>query len=331
MKIPRRKFITLLGAAAAPLLAPRAARAQQSAMPLIGVLNARPRDDAPHFIAAFHQGLKELGFVEGQNLAVEYRYADGNYTRLPALAAELVARRPTVMVSFGGSAGVLAVKAATTTIPIVFNVGVDPVALGLAASMNRPGGNLTGVNILTSELEAKRLELLREVAPGASLIGYLINPAFPDSERQIREGETAARALGRRLAIANASTDAEIDTAYAALVQQRVGAMLVGSDPFLSTRRDRLVALAAQHALPAIYQWREFAAAGGLMSYGTNLVDPYRQAGVYVGRILKGEKPADLPIVQLAKVELVINMKTAKALGISFPLTLLGRADEVIE
>jgi putative ABC transport system substrate-binding protein len=197
--------------------------------------------------------------------------------------------------------------------------------------MNRPGGNLTGVNILTTELEAKRLELLREVAPGASLIGFLVNPAFPDSQRQVKEGETAARTLGRQIAIANASTEAEIDAAYAHLVQQRVGAMLIGSDPYLSTRRDKLVALAAQHALPAIYQWREFVAAGGLMSYGTNLVEPYRQVARYVGRILKGEKPADLPVVQLAKVELVINMKTAKTLGLTFPLTLLGRADEVIE
>jgi putative ABC transport system substrate-binding protein len=325
----RRQFITLLGGVAAAW--PIAAHAQQPALPVIGFLSARSPGESAQHVGAFRHGLNEAGYVEGQNVAIEYRWADGQYDRLPTLASELVARRVTIIAATGGNVSGLAAKAATRTIPIVFIVGNDPVNLGLVTSLNRPGGNLTGMSVFTTELGTKRLELLHELVPNASVIGLLINPHYQGATREAASVQAAAHGIGRQVVVLNASDDRDIDTAFMTLADQHLGALLIDADAFFVSRRDQLVALAARHAIPTIYDLRDFVAAGGLMSYGTSLTDAYRQVGVYAGRILKGAQPADLPVQQAVKVELAINLKTAKTLGLTFPITLLGRADEVIE
>jgi putative tryptophan/tyrosine transport system substrate-binding protein len=325
----RRDFITLLGGAAAAW--PFSLRAQQHAMPVIGFLNGASPDAWKPFVAAFHEGLGESGYVEGRNVAIEYRWAEGQYERLPALAADLVNRKMAVIVSTGGIAAALAAKAATTTIPIVLTIGGDPVKLGLVASLNRPGGNITGVNLFIPLMEGKRLGLLRELVPTATLIAVLLNPTNPAAAGQLRDAQEAARAIGPQIHILHASSESELDTALATAVQLRAGALLVAADPYFNSQRDRVIALAARHRIPAMYEQREHAIAGGLMSYGTNLADGYRQAGVYTARVLKGEKPADLPVMQSTKFEFVINLRTAKTLGIDVPPGLSARADEIIE
>ena len=324
----RRQFIGLVGGLAAW---PIAAHAQQPAMPVIGFLSGASSAPWGHLVAAFRQGLKETGYVEGQNVAIEFRWAEGHSDRLPEMAADLVRRRVAVIVSTAGAAAGLAAKAATATIPIVFSAGGDPVKLGLVASLNRPGGNVTGIVLLTSLMDAKRLGLLREMIPNATLIAVLMNPrgAFiADQTENIRAG---AHSVGQNITMLNASTESEIEVAFAALKSKGTQALLVSSDSFFNARREYLVALAARHVVPTIYEFREFAVAGGLMSYGTDLPEGYRQVGIYTGRILKGEKPADLPVYQVTKFELVINLKTAKALGLTVPQSLLIQADEVIE
>jgi putative ABC transport system substrate-binding protein len=323
----RRELLLLLGGAAT---APHALRAQQKTMPMIGFLGTdTPRPPAPA-VTALRQGLSETGYIEGRNVAIEYRFAEGFYDRFPALAADLVGRKVDVILA-AGDAAAFAAKNATLTIPIVFSVGRDPVETGLVASLARPGGNLTGFSMLVAELEPKLLELLSELVPQAAVIALLVNPNDPLAERMIQDMQDAARAKRVQLLIVQASTESEIDAAFATLVQMHVGALVAGTDPFFYGRREQLVALAARHAVPAIYGFREFAAAGGLISYAASLKAIYRQLGIYAGSILKGEKPADLPVQQPTTFELVVNLKTAKALGLTVPPSILARADEVIE
>jgi putative tryptophan/tyrosine transport system substrate-binding protein len=325
--VNRRELLILCAGMA--IAWPLAARAQQKAIPVIGFLGGTSPGPTAPFVAAFRQGLSETGYVEGQNLAIEYRWAEGRYDRLPALAADLVGRKVDVIAA-PGSNSALAAKSATSTIPIVF-AGGDPVAAGLVASLARPGGNLTGVSNIARELNPKRLELLSETVPHAGVIALLVNPIDVNTERVIGDVQEAARAKGRQLHILKASTENEIDAAFATLVQLHAGALLVSSDPFLNSRREQLITLAARHAVPAIYFERGFAAAGGLMSYGSSLTAAYRELGIYAGKILKGAKPADLPVQQPTTFELVVNLKTAKTLGLTVPPSILARADEVIE
>jgi putative tryptophan/tyrosine transport system substrate-binding protein len=326
--IGRRKFLATLGGAVAW---PLAARAQQAAMPVVGYLSSGTSAGFAHLVAAFRRGLGEGGYVEGRSVAIEYRWAEGHNDRLQELAADLVRRQVTAIIATGGAHPALAAKAATPTIPIVFTGGGDPVKYGLVASLGRPGGNATGVVNIETELIAKRFELLRELVPAAEMIGVLINPTTPIFDEQLLQIKQAARATGQPIHVVNASSERELDVAFADVIQRRVGALLIAGDPFFTSRRAQLATLAAQHAIPASYSFRDFPVAGGLMSYGADLADVHRQAGVYVSRILKGEKPADLPVQQPTKFELVINLKTAKALGIEVPPMLLARANEVIE
>jgi putative ABC transport system substrate-binding protein len=324
--VNRRELILLL---AGTMTAARAPRAEQKAMPVIGYLGNTSGPTAPN-MAAFHQGLSETGYVEGQNVAIEHRWAEGRYDRLPPLAADLVDRKVNVIATAGMPLA-LAAKSATSTIPIVFIIGTDPVEVGLVASLARPGGNLTGIAIMATELMPKRLELLSELVPQAGMIALLVNPSNASAEPQMREVQEAARAKGVQLRILKASTESEIDTAFASLVQLQAGALVVGTDLFFYNRREQLVALASRHTVPAIYEFRDFAATGGLISYGPSLAGTWRQVGVYVGRILKGAKPTDLPVQQPTTFELVVNLKTAQALGLTVPPSILARADEVIE
>ncbi len=328
----RRDLLTSLGGIAA---LPASTRAQQStqqpALPLIGFLSGASAAPFTHLVAAFRQGLGDTGFVEGQNVAIEYRWAENRYERLPEMAKELVRRRVTVLVASGGDRAALAAQAASASIPIIFSAGGDPVANGLVASLGRPGANLTGVSLLTTLLEAKRLSLLREALPAATRIGLLVNPGGAVVQSMVQESEQAARSLGVRLVVVKAEAESEFEPAFASLLQQRADALVVINSAFFNSRREQLVALSARHKLPTIYEFGEFARAGGLMSYGTHLGEMYRQIGVYTGRILKGAKPADLPVLQPTRFELVINLLTAKALGLAIPKTLLLRADELIE
>jgi putative ABC transport system substrate-binding protein len=323
----RREFITLLGGAVAAW--PFAAVAQQPAVPMVGFFRSSGRDLSMPFVNGFRQGLKEIGFVEGQNVAIEYRWADDHYDRLPALAADLAQRRVAAIIANQPAA--VAAKAATTTIPIVFVGGYDPVRLGLVASLNRPGGNVTGVSFVVNELEGKRLGLLRELMPRAAPIGALMNPDTPGSGFEAEALVTAGQTIGQQMRVLNVRTERDIDAAFATFAQMPAGAVYVAGDPFFVDQRDRIVALAARYALPTSYATRDFPEAGGLMSYGTSVTDAYRLAGIYTGRILKGVKPADLPVQQSTKFELVINLKTAKALGLTIPPSILASADEVIE
>ena len=323
----RREFITLLSGAAA--LWPLAARTQQPAMPVIGFLGPTTPDDFP-WSAAFREGLKESGYIDGQNVAIEYRWPEGRYDRLPTLAADLV-RRQVAVITAGGPPAARAAKGATSTIPIVFTSGDDPVEAGLVRSFNRPGGNVTGVHLFLTELNAKKLGLMHDLLPQLQAMAALLNPTSQNADPQSKELQAAGRALGLHIGIFNASSESEIDAAFTAIAQQRLGALIVGNDPFFFSRREQLVTLAGRHAIPVVYDLREFADAGGLMTYGTSLKSAYRQAGVYVGRILKGEKPADLPVLRSTKFEFVINLKAAKTIGLTFPPGLLAIADEVIE
>jgi putative ABC transport system substrate-binding protein len=324
----RREFITLLGGAAAW---PLAARAQQPTMPVIGFLNSESPAPYARHVAAFRSGLKDGGFVEGQNVAMEFRWAENQLERLPVLAADLVRRRVAVIAATGGSGSIVAAKAATTTIPIVFTTGGDPVSAGFVESLARPGGNVTGASFFSTGLGAKALGLLHQIAPQARIVGLLFNPSTLESARQPTDAQVAARALGLELLVLNATRDEEIDQAFATLLQRRAGVLVIGSDPFFGTRLDRLAELTKRYQIPATYFRREFPAAGGLMGYGSNPLDAYRQAGVYIGRILKGDKPGDLPVTQSTKFEFVLNLKTATALGLTIPPGVLAIADEVIE
>jgi putative tryptophan/tyrosine transport system substrate-binding protein len=326
--VKRREFIALLaGTATWPI----AARGQQPAMPVIGFLSSRSPGESANLVEAFRQGLRESGFVEGQNAAIAFRWAEGHYDRLPALAAELVELRVAVLFTAGGPPAAFAAKAATQTIPVVFSAALDPDRIGLVASLNRPGGNVTGMSFFPLEIAAKSVQLLKELLPAATLIGYLVNPSTPAAHLYGEEASNAAKALGIAVHILNASTESDLDEAFASLAKADAGGLVVPAEPFFDSQRDRIVALAARHAIPGIYGLREYAVAGGLMSYGASLPNAYRQGGIYVGRVLKGEKPADLPVQQATKYDLVLNLKTAKALGLTVPDRLLALADEVIE
>ena len=325
----RRKFLGVLGGAAAAW--PLAARAQQPTMPMIGFLHSGSSKGFSHLIAAVHHGLAETGYVEGQNISTQYRWADGRNDRLPELAADLVHRQPAVIIAMGSPNPALAAKAATTTIPIIFVTGTDPVESGLLTSINRPNANLTGVHMFGTLLNAKRQEQLHELVPKADLVAMLVNPTRASTPSELEEIRAATDKIGQPVHIFSVSTDQELEAAFATVVEQRIGGLIVHGDPFFTARRDQLVLLTTRHAIPTIFAWREFAASGGLMSYGMSLITAYRQAGIYVGRIIKGAKPADLPVLQPTTFELVINLKAAKALGLTVPPTLLARADEVIE
>jgi putative ABC transport system substrate-binding protein len=331
--VRRREFVRLLGSAAAASSVswPLAARAQQPTMPVIGFINSQSLDAVAHRLRGLHQGLKETGFVEGENVTIAYRFAENQNNRLPELAADLVRRQVAVIVTSQGIATALAIKAATTTIPIVFGVGDDPVKLGLVASLARPGGNATGINFFSVELAAKRLDLLRELVPGAARMAMLFNPTNSNAETTLREVQSAARAIGLQIQVVQASTSREIEAAFATFMRERPDALFVASDGFFSNRRVQLANLSVRHAIPAVFSARDFADAGGLASYGASMTDAARQIGVYAGRILKGAKPADLPVVQSTKLELVINAQTARMFGLTVPQTLLATADEVIE
>jgi ABC-type uncharacterized transport system substrate-binding protein len=324
----RREFITLLGGAAAW---PLAARAQQPAMPVIGFLSGRSPGEAALAVEAFRQGLGEIGYIEGRNVSIEYRWAEGRYDQLPALATELVGRQVAVIAATGGEASGLAAKSATATIPIVFTMGGDPVELGLVLGLNNPGGNVTGVTFIVGDIATKRLGLLRQLVPNATTITTLVNPNYPATSAEVRDVQAGARSLGLQIDVLNASTSREIDASLATFVSKRPDALFVGGDPFLLGQRDQIVSLAARHAVPTTYPQREYVDAGGLMSYGTSVPNGYRQAGFYTGRILRGAKPSELPVLQPTKLELAINLKTAKALGLDVPPNLLAIADEVIE
>ena len=326
-QLKRREFFSLLcGAATWPLVAHT-----QQLMPVIGFLSGRSAGEAASAVDAFREGLGKIGYIEGQNVTIEYRWAEGDYARFPALAAELVGRQVNVIAATGGEGSGLAAKAATETIPIVFTVGGDPVELGLVVSLNKPGGNVTGVTLIVGDIATKRLGLLRQLVPHATMIAMLVNPNFPPASAELRDVQAAARTIGLQIDVVTASTSREIDVAFASFVGKRPDALFVGGDPFLLGQRDQIVSLVAHHVVPATYAQREFVAAGGLMSYGTSVPDGYRQAGVYTGRILRGVKPAELPVLQPTNLELAINLKTAKALGLDVPPTLLAIADEVIE
>ena len=325
----RREFLGVLGGAAATW--PVAARAQQSVMPTIGFLSsASPKPYAP-YVEAFRKGLSETGFIERQNVAIEYRWAEGQYDRLRDLVSDLIARQVAVIMTSGGNDPVIAAKSATSTIPIVFSTGGDPVRFGLVASLNRPGGNVTGASFLSISLEAKRLELVRDLIPAVSLIAMLVNPSSANAESQIKDMQVAAKSIGQRIVFLNATNDGDFAKAFAAMAEQRVGALILGVDPYFTIQRNQIIALANRHSLPAVYHLREYALSGGLISYGASQANAFRQAGNYTGRILKGEKPADLPVTLPTKFELVVNLGAAKALGLTVPPTLLARADEVIE